>query len=321
MSKRRRAAGPARARARAPDPRGRGREADARSASSFRGLLRRSLTTYAKALPAIAAVTLAAQLPTQIFLGVIFERRGITSSFWQEQYRSLGDLVIGSLILPAIYSILYQSTQGQRLADLPRTLRWAYGRGLFGWVWTWLGMFMTRFLVSFVVGAAMLPAMAGAWGVSRAWPEIGRLVAAPEQLASAAVSAPTALAPLLLAAPLLALPLVIFLRYALAEPAVALERVDGFEALKRSQELVSGAGVKWRLLAGLVVLDLPYEAASMALPEIAAPLGQVAVGAAKACCLVLGVVLAAFLVEVFLAEGGEPRDERKPAAPRPEPAA
>ena len=44
------------------------------------------------------------------------------------------------------------------------------------------------------------------------------------------------------------------------------------------------------------------------------------VGAAKACCLVLGALPGAFLVEVFLAQGGEPRDERKPPEPRPEPA-
>lgn len=303
MTTRRRAAGSARARAAAAR-----RREHAERSGTLPALLRRSLATYFKALPAITVVTLAAQLPTQMLLGVIFERQGITSSFWQEQHRSLGDLVIGSLVLPALYAVLYRAARGKRLSDLPQTLRWAYGRGLFGWVWTWLGMFMTRFLVSFIVGVAMLPALAGAWGVSRAWPAIDQLIRAPEQLASVAASDPTALAPLLLAAPLLALPVALLLRYALAEPAVALERIDGFEALKRSQDLTTG--VKWRILAGLVVLGLPYEAALLALPQAIASLGQVAAGAARACCLVLGALVGAFLFEVFLARGGKPSAEQ-----------
>jgi hypothetical protein len=310
MSRRRRAAGRPRAAARR-------RETGRRQETTSRGFVRSSLKICVRALPAAVVVTLAAQLPTQLLLGEVFGRRGITSAFWQEQYRSVADLAIGSLLLPALYAVFYRATLGERLAGLPRTIRWAYGGGAFKWIGTWLGMFMTRFLVSFVVGVAFLPALAGAWGVSRAWPAIGRVLAAPDRIASAIASAPATFAPMLLVVPLLVLPLAIWLRYALAEPAAALERIDGFEALKRSQELTSGA--RRHVLGGLVALYVPFQVAWFLLPEIAATAGPLAVGAMKACCLVLAAPFMAFLVEVFLAQGGAPRDERRPPEARPEP--
>jgi hypothetical protein len=91
---------------------------------------------------------------------------------------------------------------------------------------------------------------------------------------------------------------------------VALEGKDGFEALQRSRTLTSGA--KWRILWGVILLGLPYEALAFTVPEAVASFGPMVVGAARACCLIVTAMAGAFLVEVYRAQGGEAIRERKP---------
>ena len=185
-------------------------------------------------------------------------------------------------------------------------LGWAYRRALS----VWLGTFLTLMMVSFAVVIPGLPVLGGLYLIQRRWPALGEVVTDPSRVVSLS---PGELAPLLLMLPLLAPPVYFFLRYALAEVVVALERTDGFEALQRSKALTLGARSK--LLVAMVVLDGPVLAVGLGIEGLADSVSPWAGSFATAFSMVLAALPGTFLVHVYLAQGGDAVDRRTVAAP------
>ena len=204
---------------------------------AFGALLLRSLRGYVRALPAIAVVGLAGAIPMQLVVTWLMVHQGIAGDLiWEWRYQGLADGILGCVISAALYLTIHRClVQGPpSLVGLPRVLGWAYRRA----VGVWLGMFMTRMMVSFVIALPALPLLGGLYLITRRWPEFSQVITHP----GSASPNPATLLPFLILVPLLALPLFYYLRYALIEAVVSLERTDGFEALRRSQTLTDGAG-------------------------------------------------------------------------------
>lgn len=266
-------------------------------------LLWRSVSTYFRSLPVIAAVVLATALPAQLALAWLFVRLGLEQDpSWQGRYQGLADLTIGCLTIPATLIAILAALEGPRLGPL-RALARAY-RAALG---VWVGTFVTRLMVSFIVlVAGGLPLLVGMAVVGWVWPDAPGLLDGAQALETASLGE---LWPLLLPLPLAAGGVVVFLWYALAEVVVALERVDGFAALERSRALT--AGVRRQVLAGLLLLSGPVLAAELATYGAGARVGVWWGAALTSALLVASALPATFLVCLFV--------ERRRAVPRPVP--
>lgn len=261
-------------------------------------LLRQTISSYWRILPSVAAVVLVGAVPSQMILAWIIQRQGVTSTFWHMQYQGAFEWVIGSLIVSALYVAIHELIRGDAPRGLGGVVPWAYRRG----VRAWPGMFMTRIMVSFVVGIASFPTLIGVWGVTRLWPELGRMLSSPEAMEHAS---PSDFFPLLLVTPLLALPVAIYLRYALTEAVVSIERRDGFDALQRSKTLTRGA--RWRMLLCLLPLELPIQTLHFVVFGAAPELGPYVTALATSGIMVLGVLTGTLFIHIYIAQGGEGR--------------
>jgi hypothetical protein len=273
-------------------------------------LIRRALASYVRALPVIAVVGLIGAIPMQLAVTWLLSHQGIgDDAVWELRYQGLADWLFGSLISPAVFLVIHRSiveaSRGERTGVLVM-LGWAYRRALS----VWLGTFLTRMMVSFAVVIPGLPVLGGLYLIQRRWPALGEVVTDPSRVVSLS---PGELAPLLLMLPLLAPPVYFFLRYALAEVVVALERTDGFEALQRSKALTLGARSK--LLVAMVVLDGPVLAVGLGIEGLADSVSPWAGSFATAFSMVLAALPGTFLVHVYLAQGGDAVDRRTVAAP------
>ncbi len=258
-------------------------------------LIRRALGSYWRGLPRIAAVALAGALPMQLLVAWIIEAQEITDAFWQYQYQGLADLLLGTLIVTAVYTAIHDSIEGTSPKSCVQAIGQAYLKGLKAWT----GMFITRFMVSIVVGLVALPVLAGVWVVSQAFPQVAQQLAAAENPEAIDVGA---LWPLVLVTPLFIPVLAIFLRYVLTEPLVALRRIDGFEALEASKALTKG--VRLRVLAGMLVLTLPVDVIFLLVSTSTSLLGPWVAAVLTACTMVLAAISGTFLVHVFIEQGG-----------------
>lgn len=259
-------------------------------------LLRKTLSSYWSSLPAFAAVVLVVAIPSQLVLAWILQRQGVESTFWHMQYQGAAEWVVGSLIVSSLYVTIHASIRNEAPQGLGSVVIWAYRRG----VRAWPGMFMTRLMVSFVVGVASLPALLGVWGVTQLWPGLGRLLSSPERLEQ---SSPIEFAPLLLVIPLFALPLAIYLRYALTEAVVSIERRDGFEALQRSRTLTHG--VRWQMLLCLLPLEIPIQALQFGVLGAAPELGPYLTAMITTFIMVLAALTGTLLVHIYRKQGGD----------------
>jgi hypothetical protein len=271
-------------------------------------LLKRSLTSYARAFPSIALVGLAGGLPMQLLVVWLLLRQGIQDdAVWVMRYQGIADWILGSLIAAALYRTIHRSiAEGPpRASELTGRLGWAYRRAL----GVWLGMFLTRMMVSFAVMIPGLPILGGLYLLGQRWPLLFRLVSDPGAVSELD---PAMLLWLLAMVPLLALPMFFYLRYQLADTIVSLERTDGFEAMQRSKQLTTGA--KWKLLWGVIVLGLPIELLWLLLSGLGDAIDPWAGALGNAIGMVLAALPGTFLVQVYLSQGGDAQDRRRVAA-------
>ncbi len=280
------------------------KERRSRSGPSTVELLRASLKTYVSALPAIATVALAGAIPLNLALTWLMERQGIAGDrLWELRYQGLADLILGSLIGPAVYLAIHRviARGPPRTAELPRVLGWAYKRA----VGVWIGMFLTRLMVSFAVMIPALPLLGGLYLINRRFPELSALATDP----AAAPIRPEMVLWLLLLVPLLVPPMYYYLRFILAEVVVSLERTDGFEAMQRSRALTRG--VKWKVLLGLTALEVPIFLLGLALEAIGDGINPWAGALGTAASALLLALSGTFLVQVYLSQSGDAQDRRK----------
>ena len=279
-------------------------------------LARRALKSFFLAFPTLALVGLIGAVPLQLAVTWLMQRQGIVGdALWEWRYQGFADWIFGSLIAPALYFAIYRSIVEREAQETDRKGRLlmlgaSYRRG----VSVWLGMFLTRMKVSFAVMIPALPLLGGLALLNRRYPELGRLMTDPSSASS--ISGEMVLY-LVLLLPLLMLPLFFYLRYSLTECVVALERTDGFEALRRSRGLTDG--VKTKLLVGMILLDTPVLIVSLILEAVAAGVSLWAGALATAVSMVLAALPGAFLVHVYIAKGGDGEDRRR-VDRKPEPA-
>jgi hypothetical protein len=224
-------------------------------------------------------------LPVQLALAWwLGSRVDEVSAFWQRQYQYMVYLLWGPLMTPALLGTMWAVAQDKLPRPWSQAIRWAY---CLGWK-RWLGTFLTRLMVGFVLGLAALPLWGGLWLIGRRWPELAALVSAGDWGGLTWGG----LFPLLLLLPL-ALPMVVFyLRYALAEVVVTVEGIDGFEALQRSRELTRGR--LWPLLLVLLPLVVPatiVDEASMAVGGVNLWAGAVTATVAPIAIALVGMLL------------------------------
>jgi len=265
-------------------------------------LLSRTLKTYVKVLPQITLVALAGSLPLQLFIAWLIEQQEGDSALMMMQYQGLGDWVFGSLIVAALYNTIYDAVIGADDKGLIATLISSYKRGLRAWV----GMFVTRMMVSIAVGVSAAPTLAAFWAIGKFWPDMPQVSLVEGNVPTEAWGK---LAPLILATPLLALPIMLYLWYVLTEIVVAVERIDGFSALQRSRELTRG--IRWKILAGLAPLVIPLQILSFWLLGISEALGPWLSGLLTALTMVIIAIVGTFLAHVYVAQGGTGRPEPK----------
>jgi hypothetical protein len=240
-------------------------------------LLADAARLWVRALPVIVGVTLVGPLPLQLALSWILVRQGIWDQpLWRLQYQGIADWVVGSLLVAALYIAIADVAAGAERGGRCVGVGGAYRRALRAW----LGMFLTRMMVSVVVGVAALPALLGLWLAGRLSPGLAAALRDPASLADLG---PAGLAPLAIVVPFLVPAALVYLRYALVEPVVALERVDGFEALERSAGLTAGVRLPLArsllpLVAALEVVGLAVSAAGDALGPWASALATAASG-------------------------------------------
>ena len=281
-------------------------------------LIGRALKSYFSAFPLIALVGLAGAVPLQLAVTWLLHRQGIVGdTTWEWRYQGFADWLFGSLIAPALYFAVHRSILERDAATPPRggshlaSFGASYRRG----VSVWLGMFLTRMMVSFAIMIPALPLLGGLYLLNQRFPALGRMMTDPSAASSIT---PEMLIYALLLLPLLLLPLFFYLRYSLAECVVALERTDGFEALGRSRTLTDGA--KWKLLLGMVLLDTPVLLVGLLLEGLAVEVSPWAGALATAVTMVLAALPGTFLVHVYLAQGGDAVDRRRVSRkPEPEP--
>lgn len=219
------------------------------------GLLRESFASLRSVVGVGAFVIIAGALPIQLIVTAVFVERGLTGdSLLLLQVQSLIDWVFGSVIISAVYNTLSLRSERSEELSLGQTVVRAYRKGLK----TWLGLFLTRGMVGFVVGIAALPVFLGLWLVGRLSPGLAALTSDPSAISGLGIGD---FLPLLLVVPFAIPGVIIFLRYLLADAVVSLEGIDGFLALQRSRTLMRGrARVVFLALLPLLV---PLEALGM----------------------------------------------------------
>jgi hypothetical protein len=252
------------------------------------------VSTFVSSLPTLAAVVLATALPTQLLLAWIFIRLGAESNAGsQVLFQSFADLIVGSLTIPATYVALREAIERRSAPLLGRVGR-AYRRA----VGVWVGMALTRLVAQFVVSVTgLLPMLGGYLVVRHLAPGLAGVIEDPWAVIASA--SPRELALLAAVLPLGAGGVVTYLWYALAEPVVALERLDGFAALQRSKALTQG--LRKRILAGMVLLGGPIVVGDSLLTGVGARHGVWLGAIVGSALLVAWVLPSSFLAHVFLA--------------------
>ncbi len=256
-----------------------------------------ALRLWVRALPRIIGVTVLGGLPIQLLLAWIFIHQGLEDdALWQMQYQGIADWVMGSLVIAALYQTIHGSLVGDAGLGWTSAISAAFRRGFHVWV----GMFVTRMIVSVVVGVAMFPVLGGLWVAGRLSPRLTQVMGSPENIMTFSAAE---LAPLLIIVPLLIPPFLVFLRYALVEPIVAIEGIDGFEALQRSKALTTGA--RWSLVKGLLPLVLPLEVLSFIVASVGSQLGPWGAALLTTTNMVLLSTTGCLLVVYYRIRGGD----------------
>jgi hypothetical protein len=259
-------------------------------------LLRETFAALHSVLWPCSVVVVVGALPLQLTLTAVAVSRGFTDdSLLLLQAQALIDWVFGSVIISAVYATLAARLEGRQRQSIAALLRLAYRNGLR----TWIGLFLTRGMVGFVVGIASLPVLLGLWIAGRISPRLMALTADPSAVATLSLSE---LAALLIVIPFAIPALSVFVRYLLADAVVALEHVDGFEAMQRSRALMQGAG--GAALLALLPLLLPLEILGLLTARSGDVVGPWGAAVFFVGMMVLNVVVEILLFQLFRQRGG-----------------
>jgi hypothetical protein len=257
------------------------------------------LRLFRSAFVPLVAVALVGWLPLQ--LGIAWATPSLdlaNDRMTRMMVVAFSDWVFGSYIYAACYLTLYGCAEGRAPKSVLATLGWAYRRALR----LWPGMWLTRFMVSFVVGVASFPLLAGFGALQRYAPESAYIISDLDSLYDVDSAD---LLPLLLLIPLLIPPIFIYLRYMLAEVVVALGRTDGFDALQKSRALTEG--FKKRLVVAVLVIGVPVEIVTGIATLVGQALGLYGEAVFAAITMVGYSVSAALFVHFYLLRGGDLR--------------
>jgi len=251
---------------------------------AFFVLLRKSLRMWWRGIAPIAVTVCLGTVPVQLLLAWALSSQGLEGdATWMMRYQGLVDLALGPLVLAAVLISIKQVLDEGGAGALSSALS-SYRQA----VGVWGGMFLTRIMVAFVLLVSLIPLLAGWLVVTHFSPAAARLLTEPAY--EVLVEQPADLWPLLFLLPLGVGAVLVYLWYALSEVVVAVERKDGFEALRRSRALSKGA--RRQILGVLILFGIPLFALEQAVASLAVSHG-IWVGAALFCVYGLAATLPA----------------------------